>query len=388
MIAIPRAAGRPISVLLLSALAAACASTGSQDHSADHSATATATASTILTLEDARGRVAARETVTLLRLPLAALDTKAVSEVQWSQIETRATSDWSAAPVAIDDREGVAVIAGERGVELVATRPRVESLGRVETDHAVASVSVASNGLVAALSDDGATLHLLKLQDRTLVYEGAFPLDLVLGSGSRAVAALLSPSGETLAILDAGRSRVSMMRVAASAGSLGLEVTRHTRTATGLVAGLWTPDGDSLVVVERLLNEAKLDGVTVVTASGRLSLIDAADGTLHHVTLPGRPHAIARTTDGTRLAVLLDDAVGSDLVLLSCQPGRATILDVQPVGGPAAAVAFDRLARRVLIARPDLGALAVWAVEGDTLTDLDTVIDTGPGVSAVAVVSD
>ena len=41
-----------------------------------------------------------------------------------------------------------------------------------------------------------------------------------------------------------------------------------------------------------------------------------------------------------------------------------------------------------MVALPEVGALGVWAVEGTTLRDTDMRVETGPGVSAVAIAGD
>ena len=39
----------------------------------------------------------------------------------------------------------------------------------------------------------------------------------------------------------------------------------------------------------------------------------------------------------------------------------------------------------MLVALPEQGGLGVWAIEGAALRDTGKIVDTGPGVTAVAV---
>ena len=159
-------------VSLMGGLAAlaGCASSSSSSNASRSGVTGSA----ILTLEDARGSLQARETLTMLNLPLPGLGGADDEPVEWSQLETRATSDWATSPVAVDSARGLALIAGEDGVTLVRTRGRIEHVAHYATDDAISSVSLAPSGLAVALSEDGSTLHVLTASDEGLSDEGAF----------------------------------------------------------------------------------------------------------------------------------------------------------------------------------------------------------------------
>ena len=86
-----------------------------------------------------------------------------------------------------------------------------------------------------------------------------------------------------------------------------------------------------------------------------------------------------------RVACVMEYAGGSALALLAPGSGDAALLDWKTLKGPAGGVAFDARGHHLLVAMPEEGALAVWAVEGTTLRDTDMLVDTGPGVSAVAI---
>jgi hypothetical protein len=344
----------------------------------------------ILTLEDSRGDAEARETLTMLKLPLPGLGASDDALAEWSQVETSATADRSAAPVALDATRKLALVAGEAGVELVRVGDRLEVADRAALDSPIGSVSLSSGGLAAALAEDGRTLHLFRTEAGELIEAGSFPLDLALGAGARATAALLSPDGATLAVLDAGRARMVFMEILSQNGSVGLSVQREMAAGEGLMAAAWTADGQTLVATERLLPRAAMAGVEIVEASGRVSMYTpGASESAARVTramLPALPGAIAVSPDGARAAVILTGPGEPQLALVARDREGAAMLDVRPAGGEAAGLAFDQRGRRLLVAMPDEGALAVWSIVGGTLRDTGKLVDTGPGVSAVAVV--
>ncbi len=346
------------------------------------------TGDAILTLEDARGDRSARETLTMLNLPLPGLGGSDSEPVEWSQLETRGTADWATSPVAIDSRRGLALVAGEEGVTLVRTRGSIERVGETITGHAIASVSLAPGGMGVALSEDGTTLHLLNTSDGTLTHEGALPLGLTLGAGAHAGVALLNQHNE-LAILDEGRSRVAMMRLTrTNDGAIALEALWEQRTGNGPVAGAWTNDGRTLVVAEKMLADEIASEVEILAASGRVSFFPSRGGQPARVMLPGRPTALTVSPDGARIGVVIERREGATLALIANGRSGAALLDSVRIGEPAAGVAFDARGRHLLVALPNIGALGVWAVEGTTLRDTDMRVETGPGVSAVAIAGD
>ncbi len=369
---------RLAALALAAASLAGCASTGDP---ADPGALSGAA---ILTIEDARGQADARETLTMLRLPLPGLGAPEGALAEWSQLETSATADRSPSPVSIDPARRLALVAGEASVDLVRIGQRMELVARIETPQPIGSVSLAPSGLAAALSEDGRTLYMLRAEAGELRLAGAFPLDLALGDGARAVAALLSPRGETLAVLDAGRSRIAFMNVTGANGSVGLETLASVPAGAGLVTGAWTPDGSALVVAERLL-PAVLEGVEVVRASGRIAVYPAGQPRSAGVMVPGFPVALAISPDGARVAAICRGPGEPRIALVARDRAGAALLDIKPAGGESAGIAFDARGRRLLVAMPEDGALALWTIVGGTLRNTNTLIDTGPGVSAVAV---
>jgi len=340
--------------------------------------------SAILTLEDARGDRSARETLTMLNLPLPGLGGADDEPVEWSQLETRATSDWATCPVAVDSARGLALVAGEDGVTLVRTSGRIERVAHLTTNHAIASVSLAPSGLAVALSEDGSTLHVLRADADALTDEGAFPLAMALGSGAYAGNAILGPDGR-LAVLDEGRSRLAMMRLARTDGVIGLETLWQKRTGEAPIAGAWTADGRTFVVAEKMLSDDYASEVEVVAASGRVSFYPANGDSPIRAMLPGRPTTLAVSPRGGRVACVFEHADASALALLAPARDDAALLDWKTLRGPAGGVTFDARGRHVLVAMPEEGALAVWGVDGTTLRDTDMLVDTGPGVSAVAI---
>lgn len=375
---------RTITTLALLALPVSlfgCAGSGSAGTSGG------VTGSAILTLEDDHGSADTRETLTMLQLPLPGLGARPTAVVEWSQIETRATANWATSPVALDAENNLAIIAGETGITLVSTDGRIEHIAEITTHHAISSVSLASNGLGVALSADGETLHVFTATLDGLTHEGEFPLSIALGDGSRAVAALLNQDG-VLAVLDAGRSRIAMLSAARTADGIELEKQWERRTGDGLVSGTWTPDGETLIVAQRMLAGELEDRVEIVSASGRLSFYPSSGADSTHAMLPGLPSSVAVDRRGERVAVVMDRPEGSALALVAAARGGAALLDWATLGAHAEGVAFDARGRNILVAMPELGALAVWAIDGAMLRDTETLVDTGPGVSAVAVAGD
>ena len=340
----------------------------------------------MLTLEDALGEAEARETLTMLKLPLPGLGAGEDALAEWSQVEMSATADRSASALALARGARLALVAGEEGVELVRVGDRLEVVDRAALGSAAGSVSLADGGVASALSEDGSTVHLFRTSGGELASAGAFPLDLALGAGARATAALLSPDGSTLAVLDAGRARVVFMDVSMGAESIGLSVRREMRAGEGLAGAAWTPDGAALVAAERLLPRAAMEGVEIVEASGRVSVYEPGSARVTSAMVPGLPGMVAVSPDGSRVAVVLSGTGEPRLALLARARDGAALLDVQDAGGEAAGLAFDARGRRVLVAMPREGAVAVWSVVGGTLRDTGKLIDTGRGVSAVAIV--
>lgn len=373
---------KTLSRIVLAALAAgaplACSSTPGGSRSG-------VTGEAILTLEDDRGDAETRETLTMLRLPLPGLGGPEGGTVEWAQLETRGAADLASAAVAVDDRHGLALVAEESGVRLVRTGADMQTVGRHETGSPVGSVSLAPGGLAVALSAGGADLHLYRATPGGLTHEGVFPLAVALGPGARASAALLSPAGDGLAVLDAGRSSVVMFTPTRGAGAVGFEMASAFRAGEGLAAGAWTPDGSAFVVAERLLSDETLEGVKVVAASGRVSVYSGSGGEPARAALPGLPHSMALDRRGRRAACVLDTPAGPELALVALDRRGAALLDSRPINDAAAGVAFDARGGHVLVALPEQGGLGVWAIEGAALRDTGKIVDTGPGVTAVAV---
>lgn len=379
---------RRTAALLVSCTLAALAGCASSSTGGSAAARDGVTGDAILTLEDARGDRSARETLTMLNLPLPGLGGADTEPVEWSQLETRGTADWATSPVSIDSRRGLALVAGEEGVTLVRTRGSIERVGETVTGHAIASVSLAPSGMGVALSEDGTTLHLLNTSDDALTHEGAFPLAMTLGEGAHAGVALLNQHNQ-LAILDEGRSRVAMMRLSRTDdGAISLEALWEQPTGDGPVAGAWTSDGRTLVVAEKMLSDELASELEILAASGRVSFFPSNAGDPTRVMLPGRPTAMTVSPDGSRVGVVLDRREGPTLALVMNGRSGAALLDSTRIGEPAAGVAFDTRGRHLLVALPEVGALGVWAVEGTTLRDTDMRVETGPGVSAVAIAGD
>lgn len=378
----PRRTLTPIrSLAVLGALAlAGCATTARGP-----APSGTVTGAAIVTLEDDRGHDDARETLTMLRLPLPGLGARNDAVVQWSQLETRTSAGDSSSPVAVAPGLGVALVAAELGVELVSADERARVLDEVQTDQPVRTVSLSPRGSAAALSLDGSTLALLHTDGAALEVTGSFPLALALGAGARPVAAVLSPSGEELAVLDEGRREVTFFSIASPEdGVTGLVRGATFPAGKGLTAARWA--GGGLVVLERLWDDGELDGVEVLAASGRVSVFDPHRGRVQRAPLPGLPRTLAVAPSGKRVAVVLDEP--GALALLAVEDGAVAVLDVQPLDGAAAGISFDQRGRSLLVAMPDLGALSVWTVRGAMLADTGLLVDTGPGVSAVAVVAE
>lgn len=340
----------------------------------------------ILTLEDSRGDVSARETLTLLNLPLPGLGGDADEVVEWSQLETRTTGDWSVSPVAVDSRRGLALIAGEGGVTLVRTDGEIVPVGTIETGDAISSVSLAADGAGVALSEDGTTLHVLRVSPRALEHVGEFPVALALGEGGDAQAALLNQHGQ-IAVLDAGRSRLTLLRLSANdEGGVVLEQEWERRVGEGVAGCAWTRDGRTLIVAERMLDDAIASSVEVHSASGRVSFYPASGDEPTRTALPGRPSALAVSADGTRVCAVLDRPAGQTLALIA-RDRRAggSLLDIAGLSDHAAGAAFDAAGNHLLVTLPEVGSLGVWKVSASKLVDTGLFVDTGPGVSAVAV---
>ncbi len=278
--------------LALLTLTAAALGGCASSTSSTSTATNAVTGSMILTLEDDHGFANTRETLTMLQLPLPGLGASQSTPVAWSQIETRATADWSAEPVAYDNTNKLALVAGETGITLVSTAGgRIEHIADIHTDHPIASVSLTTNGLAAALSQDGVTLHIYTAASNGLTEEATFPLAIALGENSSAIAALFSIAGD-LAVLDAGRSAVALFRANRSFdGSISLDKQWEHPTARGLTAGAWSPDGQTLAIAQRMLDQEIEDQVDILTAPGRISFITAETGQNTHTMLPGSPHS-------------------------------------------------------------------------------------------------
>lgn len=339
----------------------------------------------ILTLEDARGDLNAQETLTLLNLPLPGLGGDEDEVVEWSQLETRATSDWSASPVSVDSRRGLALIAGESGVTLVRTDGVIEPVGSVETSGAISSVSLAGDGTGVALSEDGATLHVLRATRDALEHTGEFPIAMALGEGGDAYAALLNQHAQ-LAVLDEGRSRLVLFSLAKDESrGVVLEQVWKRSVGAGVTGCAWTRDGRTLVVGERMLADDLARRVEVHVASGRVSFYPADGGDPVRATLPGRPSAVAVNADGSRICAVLDRSGGQALALIARERRDATLLDIARLDDRAAGAGFDAAGRHLLVALPEVGSLGVWRVDASKLIDTGLFIDTGPGVSAVAV---
>jgi len=343
------------------------------------------TGEAILTLEDDRGNAETRETLTMLRLPLPGLGGPEGGMVEWAQLETRGAADRASSAVAVDDRRGLAFIAEETGVRLVRTGAEMQTVGRHETGSVVGSVSIASSGLAVAMSADGSELHVFSTDQGMLAHRGVFPLSIALGPNAKATAALLSPDGEGLAVLDAGRSSVVMFTPTRTDDAFGFEMVNAFRAGAGLASGAWTPDGSAFVVAERMLSDEALEDVKVVAASGRMTVYSGASGEPQRAALPGRPGAMTIDRRGRRAVAILDTREGQSLALVALDRRGAALLDTKPIRDTAAGAAFDARGGHVLVALPEQGGLGVWAIEGGSLRDTGKIVDTGPGVTAVAV---
>jgi YVTN family beta-propeller protein len=159
--------------------------------------------------------------------------------------------------------------------------------------------------------------------------------------GNRAPEAIVfSPDGELAYVTEAAEGQVAVVSVSEG------KVLRRIETGGNRPVGLaLTPDGRVLLVAN--------------CYSGTVAIIDAAAGTIRStVSLPGMPWGVVAAPDGARAYVTLsqlDEVAALDLE-------RAEVIGRLPVGQRPRALALT----------PDGATLAVAALQGGTLSVIDT----------------
>lgn len=411
--------------LLVTAVVASCAAGGGQAAQVN----ASLDGAFILSLEDADapptalldGSLVGREphtsdTLTVVRLPLpgASPDSPAVSE--YAQALTDSAFVDSPMSLSVSpDGAWAAIAASRAGAQ--AGRERLEDLAPLSrialydlrawpprlTDEATACREPASvdihpeGGRLCAVS--GATGELVILHVRAGRFREVvrIPVGRIFETEHAPTGAFWSPDGGTIAVCFG----------AGGVGFLGVDLSTIERPALSALGsltpagrfarlGAWTPDGAAFLALDTGWIDAER-GMREPGQVGGAHLVVPGAGVAASVELPGEPHAIAISPDGSRALVTglakadphepdTTRRTGGTLTLLRVGRGSLESLDRTACGSLPMDVDFDATGRGAIVADFAEGRVEVFRVEGSRVVFTGLRVETNYGVHQARVV--
>jgi len=411
--------------LLVTAVAASCAAGGGQAPRVN----ASLDGAFILSLEDADapptavldGSLVGREphasdTLTVVRLPLpgASPDSPAVSE--YAQALTQ--SSFVGSPMSLSvapDGAWAAVAASRAGAQ--GGRERLEDLAPLsrialydlrawppwETDatdacREPASVDIHPEGRrLCAVSAATGELVILNVRGGRFREAVRIQVGRIFETEHAPTGAFWSPDGRAIAVCFG----------AGGVGFLGVDLSRIERpslsalgslTAAGRFArlGAWTPDGAAFLALDTGWIDAER-GMREPGHVGGAHLVVPGAGVAASVELPGDPHALAISPDGSRALVTglaktdphepdVSQRTGGTLALLGVGRGSLEALDRAACGSLPLDVDFDATGRGAIVADFAEGRVEVFRVEGSRVSFTGLRVETNYGAHQARVV--